>query len=365
VLPSTLQFVIAMIASAINERMQRKLDYAQEEIRVLKEMLRGVTGGRRLSFTADQRRRLALAGKELSPDERRKYCQLVKPATILAWFRELGARKYDSSAARRSGRPGKARNIRQLVIKMAEANLGWGYTKIRDALRTGLKIEIARTTVANILSDAGIEPAPEREKKRTWKRFMKTHWESLYACDFFSVEALGIFGAVRYMVFFVIELKTRSVEIAGIQVNPDGQWMKQVARNLTDPVDGFLRSAKYLIHDRDPLFTEAFATILRSGGVASVKIPAMSPNCNPHAERFVKTIKYECLNHFVFFGERHLRHVINEFVQHYLAERFHQGIGGQLVNSRADTANDNGTSGRVVCRSRLGSLLNYYHRQAA
>ena len=224
---------------------------------------------------------------------------------------------------------------------------------------------MSRTTVANILSDAGIEPAPEREKKRTWKRFMKTHWESLYACDFFSVEALGIFGVVRYMVFFVIEFKTRAVEIGGIQVNPDGQWMKQVARNLTDPVDGFLRGAKYLVHDRDPLFTEAFAAILRSGGVAGVKIPAMSPNCNPHAERFVKTIKYECLNHFVFFGERHVRHVINEFVEHYSAERFHQGVGGQLVRRRADTANDNGTAGPVVCRSRLGSLLNYYHREAA
>jgi putative transposase len=107
------------------------------------------------------------------------------------------------------------------------------------------------------LAEAGIEPAPEREKKRTWKRFMKMHWESLYACDFFSVEVLGVFGTVRYMVFFVIEIKTRAVEIAGIQVDPTGEWMNQVARNLTDPVDGFLRDAKYLIHDRDPLFTEA------------------------------------------------------------------------------------------------------------
>jgi hypothetical protein len=118
VLPSTLQFLIAMIASAINERMQRKLDYTQEEVRVLKEILRLETGSGRISFTADQRRGLALAGKELSPDERRKYCQLVKPATILAWFRELGARKYDSSAARKRGRPRKARNIRLLVIEM-------------------------------------------------------------------------------------------------------------------------------------------------------------------------------------------------------------------------------------------------------
>jgi putative transposase len=311
-LPATLQFVIAMIACAINERMQRKLDYTQEEVRVLKDVLKAATGSDRIVFTADQRRRLAVVGRALSPEERRKCCQIVKPGTILGWFRHLAAQKYDSSKSK-VGRPRKRKDIRKLVIDMALENLGWGYTKIRDALRTGLKIEIGRTTVADILAEEGIEPAPEREKKRTWKQFLKSHWDTLYACDFFSVEALGITGTVRYMVFFVIDLKSRAVEIAGIVVDPGEAWMKQVARNLTDPVDGFLRGAKYLIHDRDPLFTEAFIAILEAGGVKSVKIPAQSPNCNPYAERFVKTIKYEGLNQFVIFGERHLRYLIKEF----------------------------------------------------
>jgi transposase InsO family protein len=247
---------------------------------------------------------------------------------------------------------------------MALANLGWGYTKIRDALR-GLKIEIGRTTVADLLAEEGIDPAPEREKKRTWKRFMKSHWDTLCACDFFSVEVLGAFGTVRYMVFFIIELKSRAVEIAGIAVDPGEAWIKQVARNLTDPMDGFLRGAKYLVHDRDPLFSKAFIAILEAGGVKSVKIPAQSPNCNPYAERFVKTIKYECLNHFVIFGERHLRHLINEFVEHYHAERFHQGIGGQLIRKQVRPTNDNWTNGKIAHRSRLGGLLNFYYREAA
>jgi len=363
-LPATLQFLIVMIASAINDRLQRKLDYVEEERRILREQVEALTGGKKISFSAQQRRRLAEAGKLLTPEERRKCCQLVKPATILAWFRDLAAGKYDSSETRR-GRPPKPKDVRQLVVKMAMANRGWGYTKIRDAMRTGLAIEIGRTTVAEILAAAGIEPAPEREKKRTWKQFIKAHWDSLYGCDFFAVEALGLGGTVRYMVFFVISLKTRAVEIAGIRVDPDGEWMKQMARNLTDPVDGFLRSAKYLIHDRDPLFTKAFEAILRERGVKSVKIPAQSPNCNSYAERFVKTIKYECLNHLVFFGERHLRYVVNEFMAHYHAERFHQGLDGQLIKKEAGTANGNGASGRVVCRSRLGGLLNYYRREAA
>ena len=363
-LPATLQFFIVMIASAINDRLQRKLDYVEAERRILWEQVEALAGGKKISFTAQQRRRLAEAGKLLTPEERRKCCQLVKPATILAWFRQLAARKYDSSEARR-GRPPKPKDVRKLVIEMAMANPGWGYTKIRDAMRTGLAIEIGRTTVGKILAEAGIEPAPEREKKRTWKQFINAHWDSLYGCDFFAVEALGLGGTVRYLVFFVISLKTRAVEIAGIRVDPDGEWMKQMARNLTDPVDGFLRHAKYLVHDRDPLFTAGFEAILRECGVKSVKIPAQSPNCNPHAERFVRTIKSECLNHLVLFGERHLRYVVKEFLAHYHRERFHQGLGGQLIEKRASSAAEKRTRGKVVCRSRLGGILNFYDREAA
>jgi transposase len=174
--------------------MQRKLDYTQEEVRVLKDMLKAATGSDRIVFTADQCCRLAVAGKALSPEERKKCCQIVKPGTLLGWFRQMAAQKYDSSK-KNVGRPRKKKDVRKLVIEMALGNLGWGYTKIRDALRTGLKIEIGRTTVANILLEEGIEPAPEREKKRTWKQFMKSHWDTLYACDFFQ---RGSLGAIRH-----------------------------------------------------------------------------------------------------------------------------------------------------------------------
>jgi putative transposase len=385
-LPLTLQFFIAMIACAINERQQRALEYKTEEVLVLKDILKAITGKNRIDFTEGQRRRLAVAGKGLTAKEREELCELVKPKTILEWFRRIFSEKYDSSQSRRKrGRPPKPKEIRDLVIKIAENNLSWGYSKIRDAVNVGLQIDICRTTVATILHEAGIVPAPEREKRRTWKQFMRSHWHCLYACDFFNVEILGIFGAVRCSVFFVMALQTRTVEIAGIRVNPDGEWMKQVARNLTDPVDGFLRDAKYLIHDADPLFTDAFKAILKppdfadGEGVASVKIPPRSPNCNPHAERFVRSIKFECLRHFVFFGERHLRYVINQYMSHYHEERFHQGIGGQLI--RPTFANGNALTGdeghcvsdeashcvgsEIKCRSRLGGLLNFYYREAA
>ena len=138
--------LFALLGCSLNERMQKKLDYRQEEVRILKEILAATTGQRRVVFSDKQRRRLAVKGKQLTPEERRECCELVTPATILAWFRKLVARKYDGSKRRGPGRPRKADEIRKLVIDVAGANPGWGYTKIRDALRTGLGLNIGRTT---------------------------------------------------------------------------------------------------------------------------------------------------------------------------------------------------------------------------
>ena len=158
-LPATLQFFVAMIASAMTERLTRKVAYLHEEVRVLKELLETATGNKRIAFTADQRRRLALKGKVLTAKERAACCQIVRPETILAWYRNLGARNYDSSKTRKAGRPRKPNEIQALVLRLATENPRWGYTKIRDALR-GLKIEIGRTTVANILAEERLDPAP-------------------------------------------------------------------------------------------------------------------------------------------------------------------------------------------------------------
>src|ERR1017187_8283595 len=138
--------------------------------------------------------------------------------------------------------------------------------------------------------------------------------------------------------------------------------MKQTARNLLDPADGFLPPATHLIHDRDPLFTQAWTALLQTGGVKCVPIPAQSPNCNPHAERFVKTVRTECLDHFVIFGERHLRHLVTEFVEQYLTERHHQGIGGQIIQPKPSPSNDNATLDAIARRPRLGGLLHYLPR---
>jgi putative transposase len=196
----------------------------------------------------------------------------------------------------------------------------------------------------------------------SWDTFLKAHWGAIAATDFFSVEVLTRVGLVRYFVLFVIDLKTRRVEIAGIVRQPDGEWMEQMARNLTDCDSGFLNGTRYLIHDRDPLFTERFRKILKPSGVKTVKLPARSPDLNAYAERFVLSVKSECLAKIIPLGERHLRKAVKEYTEHYHLERNHQGLDNELIEKLADSPT---MDAAVECRERLGGILNYYYRRAA
>jgi len=286
---------------------------------------------------------------------------IVTPDTLLAWHRKLIAQKYDGSSRRRPGRPKTLGKIEALVVKLATENRDWGYRRILGALGN-LGYRIGRGTIANILETNGIEPAPERKRKTTWKEFLARHWELIVAADFFTVEVWTRQGLRRFVVLFVMELSTRKVEVAGIGPAPNGLWMKQIARNLTAGEDGIVNGKRYLIHDRDPLFTAEFMRMLADVGVQSVKLPSRSPNLNAHAERFVRTIKESCLDRMILFGESSLRKAISEFMAHYHRERNHQGLGNHLI-----IASDlqEGQQGAIRRRQRLGGMLNYYYRQAA
>ena len=243
------------MAGWVNRSQQDRdvIEYLQTENRILQEQL----GGRWLRFTDAQRCRLAKAAKRVRRKGLFGIGTIVTPDTLLRWYRQLVAQKYDGSRVRGVGRPKSAAEIERLIVTMAQANPGWGYTRIRGALYN-LAHEIGRNTIKRILLDNGLEPAPERGQQLSWETFLKSHWGAIAATDFFSVDVLTPRGLVRYLVLFVIELKTRTVEIAGIVRQPDGDWMKQIARNLTDAGDGFLRNARHLIHDRDSLFTKDF-----------------------------------------------------------------------------------------------------------
>lgn len=182
--------------------------------------------------------------------------------------------------------------------------------------------KIARSTIAEILKRHGLEPAPDRRRKTTWQEFLTRHWELIVVADFFTVEVWTRRGLQRFVVLFFLELSTRQVEVAGIVSTANGVWM---GRKATDAVDGILLGKRYLIHDRDPLFTTEFLSLFTSVGVKSVKLPPRSPNLNAYAERFVRTIKESCLDRLILFGENSSRTAIQNFVSRYHTERRHQG----------------------------------------
>src|SRR4029434_1406207 len=292
------RFVVIALAGWMNQKQQHAIEYLREENRVLREQL----GTRRLRFTDDQRRGLAAKAKLVGRRVLNDIADLVTPDTLLAWHRKLIAEKYDGSAKRGPGRPRTANDIENLVVRMAQDNRDWGYRRIMGAI-SNIGHNLARGTVANILRKHGIEPAPERIRRTTWKEFLTRHWKLIVAADFFTVEVWTRRGLQRYIVLFFIELSTRRVEIAGIASLANGLWMSQIARNITDTVEGLLTGKRYLIHDRDPLLTADFLRTWKDANVESVKLPPRSPNLNAYAERFVRSMKESCLDRLILFGE--------------------------------------------------------------
>jgi putative transposase len=184
----------------------------------------------------------------------------------------------------------------------------------------------------------------------------------LAAIDFTTVEVWTKTGLVTFYLLFIMELATRRIHFAGSTANPEEAWMKQIARNLTDAEDGFLNGKSYILMDRDAKFSTAYRAILENAAVESVRLPPRSPNCNAHLERFMRSLKGECLDRLIFFGETSLRRAVGQFLEHYHAERNHQGLGNRLINAGAEVGR---RAGEVHCRERLGGVLRYYYRPAA
>jgi transposase InsO family protein len=351
-----LHFLASVLAGWINRHQQAIIDYVVEENRIFKQQLEG----RRLNLSDNDRRRLATKAKLLERHVLDEVLNLVTPDTLLAWYRNLIVRKW-TYARRGPGRPCVSKEITELVLRMARENPSWGYDRLQGAL-SNLGHSVSSSTVANILKRNGIEPAPERGKCTSWRTFLKAHWDVIAATDFFTIEVLTLRGLVTYYVLFVIHLSTRRIVIAGATPNPNGAFMMQMARNLTDEFDGFLSNHNYLIMDRDTKFTEAFRDAIEREGVEPIRCPPRSPKCNAHAERFVRSIKEECLERMILLGECSLRRALRDYGIHYLRERNHQGVDNLLLEP---TNVIPFPTGPVQRRERLGGMLNYYHREAA
>jgi putative transposase len=347
-----LQMVLVALLGWLEREQHDVIAFLREENRALKTRL----GSRRLRLDDDQRRRLALLGHRLGRRVLREVATLVTPDTILRWHRELIARKW-TYARQRPGRPAVLAEIRRLVVRMVTENPSWGYTRIQGALKN-VGHRVARSTIADILKAEGIPPSGERPT--SWRTFLRAHWPALVAADFFTTEVWTARGLVTYYILFVIELQSRRVHVVGPTCHPSEAFVVQAMRRLTNGIDGVLTRDQVLICDRDRKWSHAVLTFLDQEKVRIIQTPFRAPNCNAYAERFVRSIKEECLNRVILLGELHLRRTIAAFVAHYHGERNHQGIGNELIEPVATAAG----RGPVRRRERIGGLLNYYYRAA-
>src|ERR1700681_3644971 len=307
--------IVAYITGTVDQELLLRNEYLAAENRILRGQLKG-----RLRFSDAERAKLGEIGRRLGRKALGAVANAALPDTILAWYRRLVARKFDGSKQRRTpGRPRIDRAIEELIVRMAEENPSWGYDRIVGAL-ANLGHEVSDQMVGNVLQRHGLPPASDRKHTTTWAAFIRAHLALLAGTDFFTVEVLTLRGLVTYYVLFFIHLESRKVDIAGITVHPNEQWMQQIARNATMEGCGTLRDCRYLLDDPDTKYTTAFRAIIESGQVKTLPLPARSPNLNAYAECWVRSAKEECLSKVILSGERSLRGVGERSLRRALGE---------------------------------------------
>src|SRR5437762_4361331 len=318
--------MLAYITGTVDQELLLRNEYLAAENRILKVQIKG-----RLLLSDGEKATLSEIAYRLGRKALREVAMVAQPETILAWYRRLIAHKFDGSKSRRRpGRPRVRADIENLVVRMAKENPSWGYDRIVGAL-ANLGHQVSDQTVGNILRRHGTAPAPKRSQITTWKDFLATHMNVLAGCDFFTVEVLTWRGLVTYYVLFFIHLESRRVSVAGITRHPDQEWMEQIGHSATLDTWGYLHPCRYVLHDRDTKFCASFRSALAMGEVKTIQLPAKSPNLNAFAERWVRSVKQECLSKVILFGEGPLLRVLTEYSRHYHHERNHQGKGNRLL----------------------------------
>jgi putative transposase len=301
-------------------------------------------------------RALLAAASRVLPSARWS-CFLVRPETLLRWHRRLIAGVW--TYPRGPGRPPVGQEVQQLIVRLARENPRWGYQRIQgELLRLG--VHVSATAVRSVLRRHGLGPAPRRVAV-TWRAFLRQQAAGIMACDFFTVDTVWL---RRLYVLFFIELDTRRVHLAGVTAHPDGAWVAQQARNLLLMLGN--RRPRFLIRDRDAKFTRAFDDVFRSEGTEALVTPVQAPNANAYAERWIRTVRAECLDWLLISGRGHLEQVLRVYVAHYNHHRPHRALGLEppdpLANLRVVR---DGQPSRVHRRDLLSGLLHEYHRRAA
>jgi putative transposase len=290
---------------------------------------------------------------------------LVTPGTILRWHRRLVTRKW-TQPYRRGGRPPLAEHVVALILRLARENPRWGYQRIQGELKK-LGISVSATTIRTVLRGNGLGPAPRRASV-TWRAFLRAQATGIIATDFFTVETVRL---TTLYVLFMIEVGTRQVRLAGVTRHPNGPWVVQQARELS--IEGERERApgttrpRFLIRDRDSKFTRTFDDVFAADGIRTITTPVQAPNANAFAERWVRTVRQECLDWMLILGRRHLARVLDKYVRHCNDERPHRGLALRPPRGVDIEVAPGGVTAAVSVgrRDRLGGLVHEYYQVAA
>jgi putative transposase len=282
--------------------------------------------------------------------------RIVKPATLIGWHKQLVRLKWTYRQRNRGGRPRTEREIEQLVLRLAREN-NWGNERIEGELLK-LGYTISDETVGNILRRHGIPPAPERDPSPSWRHLMTHYRDQLLACDFFTVETL--FLQTLYVLVF-IEIGSRRVHFASCTAHPNNVWITQQARQMMWELEDRDPAIQFLIRDNDKKYSHAFDTVFRAEGIDVISTPYRAPNANAYAERWIRSVREECLDKLLIINQAHLRRVMREYVEFFNTARPHQGIDQQIPIA-LPTSN---TRGPIRCRNVLGGIIHDYYRDAA
>lgn len=351
--------LLIALAGMLNQQNQDLINFLNGEIKVLKEIF----VKKRIKFTNKQRAYLAAKFNKISKETARQQELLVTPETMMNWYKKLIAQKWDYSKKTKVGRPPLSQENIDLALKLLKENPYKGDKDISNKLKN-LEVYISAQSIKNIRERYGIPPAPERGKNGNWEQFIKLNWETLVAIDFKTVEVMCPNSLIMqtHYVLFAIRYSTREVELCGITPYPKKEWMQQVARNLTDPFDGFFKDATKCVMDNDKIFAPCFKKLLKDSGTKPMFTLIKAPNMNAYIERYIRSYKYEALQWVIPPSEEHLREITREWLIHYNTERNHQGIDDKIIKPGEEVGK---TIGHISRKTRLNGVLSYYYRTSA
>ncbi|PTY00480.1 integrase [Verrucomicrobia bacterium LW23] len=350
--------ILAFLVYVTHSALLRQIAYLKAENEILRSRLPKI-----IQTTPAERSVLVRLGAPLGSSIQ-EILGIVHYKTFLQWIRKERDGTNVKAMPRKPGRPTISPDVTALILRMAKEN-AWGYARIGGELKK-LGIQVANNTIKKVLIVNGFHPSPWRTKG-DWDRFIRLHMETLWSCDFFTKDIWTASGKVTFYVLFFIHVGSRRVHISGTTCNPTGPWVEQQARNLVMDLQDRGEKVSHLLRDGDTKFTQAFDEVFKSEGIKVKKLPRESPNLNAFAERFVQTIKNECLRHFVVFGQRHLEFLLREFASYYNTVRPHQGIANRTISTIIPfpTQAVPPRPEEVQCTAKLGGLLRHYSRKAA